>query len=119
MLSKFDFFIPHQGVYARVRIAELIYVTKDGERDCLFITTNGIFRATTTLKYLEDFLPPGLFYKVNRSQILAMNHVISLAKNEIILTNEHKIKPDKQLYWRFLGLVNFLGRKKRTNLSIN
>jgi DNA-binding LytR/AlgR family response regulator len=77
-------FIRDNGVLKRIRIDEILYLEAMG--DYVKLHTVQKFHAIhTTLKAVEEKLPPGRFMRVHRSYIVALDKIESIEDGTIII----------------------------------
>ncbi|MBC9929800.1 LytR/AlgR family response regulator transcription factor [Chitinophaga qingshengii] len=87
------FFIKSNNSYEKINYDDILYI--EGSQNYVTIyTRQGKFLTLTTLKSVEEQLPPGKFLRIQKSFIVAVNKIQSLSGNEITI-GAHKIPVSK------------------------
>ena len=87
------FFIKCNYGYEKINYPEILFVEASQNYCCIY-TTKAKFMTLTSMRSLEEQLPAGKFLRVQKSYIVAIDKIQSLAGNEIII-EKHKIPVSK------------------------
>ena len=87
------FFIKCNYGYEKINYPEILFVEASQNYCCIY-TTKAKLMTLTSMKSLEEQLPAGKFLRVQKSYIVAIDKIQSLAGNEIII-EKHKIPVSK------------------------
>lgn len=78
------FFIRLNNRYVRIDLQEVLYV--EGCRNYVKIVTLGrTYMALSTMKRVEDMLPPDLFVRIHKSYIIALSRIDSFDASEVLI----------------------------------
>jgi DNA-binding LytR/AlgR family response regulator len=87
------FFIKCNNGYEKINYAEILFIEACQNYCCIY-TAKSKFMTLTSMKSLEEQLPAGVFLRVQKSYIVAIDKIQSLAGNEIVI-EKHKIPVSK------------------------
>jgi DNA-binding LytR/AlgR family response regulator len=106
--------VENKGKMVRIKLNDIYYI--EGLRNYIgFHTqTNGLIMGLLTFKEVEEALPETTFFRIHKSYIIALDRIIGIDGNEVIIkTDKKEVKiPIGVTYKeRFLSLLNEVGRK--------
>jgi DNA-binding LytR/AlgR family response regulator len=87
------FFIKCNYGYEKINYNEILFI-EASQNYCLIYATNAKLMTPTSMRSLEEQLPAGKFLRVQKSYIVAIDKIQSLAGNEIVI-EKHKIPVSK------------------------
>lgn len=67
------FFVKNQ-----IRFSQILYIIRQEQRTAIHLTTGEVLSTYLTLKDIQAFLPEGQFVRVNKSYLLALEHIVSV-----------------------------------------
>jgi DNA-binding LytR/AlgR family response regulator len=80
-------FVKHKEKMIKVFIEEILYI--EAERNyCRIFTKNKEYLLSTTLKIMEEKLPPRLFVRVHRSFVVNIRQVDEVSENHVIINQK-------------------------------
>lgn len=92
------FFIRIDKKYVRIDYSDLIYIESVGNYARL-VTEKEAYLTIMTIKELDSILPPESFCRINRGNIISINHVVSFNREGVTLRNNLKfVFSDKYRY---------------------
>jgi two-component system, LytTR family, response regulator len=77
-----------------VKVADILYCESDGRYVTIFLRSGEKVLVSNSLKYYQDILSELGFYRIHKSFLINMEHIVRFEKSEggyIILTNNQKI----------------------------
>lgn len=85
---------PSKNKYHVEKIHNIIYCTANVNYTYIHTIHKNPYLITTTLKHLEDLLPGESFFRVHKSYLVNLNHIISFDKKtmKLVLKNNEVVK---------------------------
>ncbi|MGO4290579.1 LytR/AlgR family response regulator transcription factor [Chitinophaga sp. RAB17] len=98
------FFIKCSNIYEKIAYQDILYI--EGSQNYVTIyTAQHKFLTLSTLKAIEEQLPAAKFLRIQKSFIVAIDKIQSIANNEIII-GTHKIPVSKNYKEELMKLIN-------------
>lgn len=85
------FFIRETKGITRLRYADVLYIESMGDFSKIYKTDNQVHVILSGLKSLESQLPGTQFRRVHKQYIINMNHLQTIARGEVFLSNQSSI----------------------------
>lgn len=102
--SNTFFFIKCSNSYEKIAYQDILYI--EGSQNYVTIyTAQNKFLTLSTLKAIEEQLPAAKFLRIQKSFIVAIDKIQSIANNEIII-GTHKIPVSKNYKEELMKLIN-------------
>lgn len=102
------------GNFCIIDIDDIIYCEADGSYTHFFTTDNKTYTTSNNLKKVENILRHATFFRIHRSILLNLKHIVQFNNTgEIKLTNKKKLLVSSR------NKTNFLRILKLMNYSIN
>jgi len=98
------FFIKCNNGYERINYAEILYVEACQNYCCIY-TTKAKFMTLTSMKSLEEQLPAGMFLRIQKSYIVAIDKIQSITGNEIVIEKQ-KIPVSKNYKDELMAIID-------------
>jgi two-component system LytT family response regulator len=99
------------GDFVIVDIDDILYCEADGSYTNFYTTDNKIYTASNNLKKVENILTQATFFRIHRSTLLNLKHIIQYNKTgELTLSNKKKMMVsarNKTNFLRVLKLMNY------------
>jgi len=99
------------GDFNIIDINDILYCEADGSYTHFFTTDRKIYTASSNLKKIERILPQTVFFRIHRSTLLNLKHIVKYNNSgEIQLTNNKKLlvsSRNKTSFLRVLKLMNY------------
>ena len=99
------------GDFTIVDIDDILYCEADGSYTHFFTTDNKTYITSNNLKKVENILQQSTFFRIHRSLLLNLKHIIQYNNSgEIKLTNNKKLlvsSRNKSNFLRILKLMNY------------
>jgi len=99
------------GGFNLIQLDDILYCEADGSYTHFYTTDKKICIVSKNLKTIESILPQNLFFRIHRSTLLNLKHIVSYNNNgEIQLTNNKKLlvsSRNKASFLRVLKLMNY------------
>ena len=99
------------GEFIIVDIDDILYCEADGSYTNFHTTDNKIFTTSTNLKKVESILLHATFFRIHRSTLLNLKHVVQFNQTgELVLSNKKKLlvsSRNKTNFLRILKLMNY------------
>ena len=78
------FFVKLNSKVIKLKFEEVVFI--EGLKNYAKIhTLSGSFLTLTSMKQLENFLPPEEFIRIHKSYIIAVNHINQMTKSEVCI----------------------------------
>jgi DNA-binding LytR/AlgR family response regulator len=84
------FFVRENAQYVQIRYRDVLYL-KSEENYSKIVTKEQIYMPTLFLSKLEEKLKSDIFLRVHRSYLVHRDAIVSIGKNDIVLTNGQSI----------------------------
>ena len=102
------------GDFDIIEIDAIIYCEADGSYTHFYTTDNKTYTISNNLKKIESILPQATFFRIHRSTLVNLKHIIKFNSiGEIKLTNNKKLLVSSR------NKTNFLRILKMMNYSVN
>lgn len=99
------------GDFVIVDIDDILYCEADGSYTNFYTTDNKIYTTSNNLKKIENILMQATFFRIHRSTLLNLKHIIQYNKmGELTLSNKKKLMVsarNKTNFLRVLKLMNY------------
>lgn len=102
------------GDFTIVDIEDILYCEADGSYTNFYTTDNKVYTTSNNLKKVESVLMQATFFRIHRSTLLNLKHVVQFNNSgELVLSNKKKLLVSSR------NKTNFLRILKLMNYSIN
>ena len=99
------------GDYTFVDIEDILYCEADGSYTNFYTADNKVYTTSNNLKKVESVLMQATFFRIHRSTLLNLKHVVQFNHTgELVLTNKKKLlvsSRNKTNFLRILKLMNY------------
>jgi two-component system LytT family response regulator len=99
-------FVRSNSILTKIKINDIDYVQALGDYVNIF-THDGRYAVHITLKGMEEKLPPGKFYRVHRSYLVALDHVDTVEEGTVYI-GKHPIPIGEQYKKDLLKRINLI-----------
>lgn len=101
----------NNGDFIIVDIDDILYCEADGSYTNFYTTDNKVYTTSNNLKKVENILMQATFFRIHRSTLLNLKHVVQFNHTgELVLTNKKKLlvsSRNKTNFLRILKLMNY------------
>jgi DNA-binding LytR/AlgR family response regulator len=98
------FFIKCNNGYEKIFYQEILFIEANQNYSTIH-TTRAKFMTLTSIKVLEEQLPPGKFLRIQKSYIVSIEKIQSLSGNEITI-DKHKIPVSKNYKEELMKIID-------------
>ena len=98
------FFIKCNNGYEKIFYQEILFIEANQNYSTIH-TTRARFMTLTSIKVLEEQLPPGKFLRIQKSYIVSIEKIQSLSGNEITI-DKHKIPVSKNYKEELMKIID-------------
>ncbi|HSQ47998.1 MAG TPA: LytTR family DNA-binding domain-containing protein [Lutibacter sp.] len=99
------------GDFIIVDIDDILYCEADGSYTNFYTTDNKVYTSSNNLKKVESVLMQATFFRIHRSTLLNLKHVVQFNHTgELVLSNKKKLlvsSRNKTNFLRILKLMNY------------
>jgi len=99
------------GDFAIVDIDDILYCEADGSYTKFHTKDNKVYTTSCNLKKVEGILMPATFFRIHRSTLLNLKHIVQFNQTgELVLSNQKKLmvsSRNKTNFLRILKLLNY------------
>jgi DNA-binding LytR/AlgR family response regulator len=104
--SREYIFVRHKSVFTKIKISEIGYIQAFGDYVNIFVGEKR-YTVHLTLRAIEEKLPAGMFYRVHRSYLVALDHIDNVEEN-IAYVGNHPITISIQFRKDLLNKLNLI-----------
>ncbi|MDO9039272.1 MAG: LytTR family DNA-binding domain-containing protein [Lutibacter sp.] len=101
----------NNGDFTIVAIDDILYCEADGSYTNFYTTDNKVYTTSNNLKKVESILAQATFFRIHRSTLLNLKHVVQFNHTgELVLSNKKKLlvsSRNKTNFLRILKLMNY------------
>ena len=99
-------FVRSNSILTRIKLNDIIYIQASGDYVNIIIANN-TYTVHSTLKSIEEKLPPHKFYRLNRSYLVGMDHIDNVEDN-IAYSGNHSLPIGEQYKKELLRKLNLI-----------
>ncbi len=101
----------NNGDFIIVNIDDILYCEADGSYTNFHTTDNKVYTTSTNLKKVENILMQAAFFRIHRSTLLNLKHIVQFNHTgELVLSNKKRLivsSRNKTNFLRILKLMNY------------
>jgi two-component system LytT family response regulator len=99
------------GDYTIVKVEDIIFCEADGSYTYIHTKDDKTYTSSNNLKKIEGILPKPIFFRIHRSSLLNLKHIVKYNNSgEIFLSNNKKLlvsSRNKTNFYKILKLLNY------------
>jgi two-component system LytT family response regulator len=99
-------FIRSKSLLTKIKIKDILYIQAFGDYINIFAADKR-YTLHSTLKAVEEKLPAGMFYRVHRSYLVALDHIDNVEENTAYI-GKHPIAISEQFRKELLNKLNLI-----------